>query len=356
MWTMNAQQQHIADRIVELRAFLDAHGHLPQRRSTDQAEKHLADWAYRHMRAMKPWPEAVDLIEGAGGYRQQSNRKSAPVRHQQLLEFTTAHGRLPKRNAADPAEDRLYYWAREQYLHTKHPDPKTLALLTTYGGYPRAETTRGLVDRTEELRAFVTEHGRMPIGAAGDRTDETRLYQWVAYHSRRGTLPSDTQALVARYGGAQHTTIRRIAELENFVATHSRTPSPSGESAEKSLAEWLIDYRKNEHVDPRVTGIIEFYTRRGQHQKAQPLVAELHEFIAKHHHFPRHNGNIDGEPRLYDRAYTNTNTKHPHPAIREMARRHGMSWKTLHRSHPGEGNRPRLSRKLPARTAVAAAS
>lgn len=63
-------QQQISDRNVQFSSFLDEHGHFPQRRSTDVEEKRLPDWAYRHMRTLKPWSKAAELIEGAGSYRQ----------------------------------------------------------------------------------------------------------------------------------------------------------------------------------------------------------------------------------------------------------------------------------------------
>lgn len=116
-----------------------------------------------------------------------------------------------------------------------------------------------------------------------------------------------------------------------------------------------MDYRKNEYVDPRVTGIIEFYSRRGQHQKSLALVAELHEFIAAHGRFPRYRGKTEGERKLYYLVYANTRQKHAHPAIRVMARQCGVSWQSLDVFPDPERQRAVLRRQPPLPAELAAA-
>lgn len=231
---MKNQRQHIADRIVELRAFLETYGRLPRRRTEDLSERHLADWAYRHMRTMKPWPEAVELIEGAGGYRQTAHAATTQARKQQLKEFLDTHHRLPKPSCDEQVERELGHWVYSHITKAARADSEVLAWVKSYGGYPSRPWARGCrKDRTEELRQFIDTHGRMPV----NYTDgyENGLYGWVNSNRKAGTLPRAARVLVERFGGVQHTTQRRISELEDFVAAHNRMPSAKSDAEEKSL-------------------------------------------------------------------------------------------------------------------------
>ena len=91
--------------------------------------------------------------------------------------------------------------------------------------------------------------------SANGEVYESNLYYWVALHRRTGKLPQAALRLIEKYADIPHTTRRRIAELEDFVKAHHRLPSSGGDAAEASLCGWLLDYRKNGTVDPRVTGI-----------------------------------------------------------------------------------------------------
>ena len=319
---MNHREQQIADRIVQLRAFLDEHGHLPQRRAADEQEKRLSDWAYRHMRARNPWPEAVELIEGAGGYRQIGYRSGFEDRLLALQQFTDTHGRLPSTD-----ESALGRWTYNHVNRARNVDSRVLALVRTYGGYKSRPGNSRLVDRTDDLRSFIAQHERMPT-ANGDLY-ESNLFSWVGLHRRTGKLPEAALRLAEQYGDTPHTTRRRIAELESFVETHGRMPRTTGDAVERSLFGWLLDYRKNDAVDPRVLGIVEFYTRRGAHLKAQQLVSDLGEFVAVYNRFPRNDGPVPDEHQLYHRAYSHAKKQHPHPAVLRMVREHGVKWSSL---------------------------
>lgn len=263
-WPTNPQ---VMRRLEQLRAFVAEHGRVPARRNAPEAERHLADWSYRHTRLKHPHPEVMELLSTGGGYGDMEFVHSTQERFEQLVRFVETHDRLPRYNDEDAEETSLSTWLR-QHRHRKNPNPEVLSLVERAGGLeppPRPTTSR-----YEELALFCVLNGRLPSVSIAQVKS---LARWTWQTSDRKHPGTVVGMLIAAYptyrdvsrGAADLVSlsansparVRRLQELTQFRAMHRRMPSTeAAERTERSLAVWVNNAVNNTTPPPAILAMI----------------------------------------------------------------------------------------------------
>lgn len=335
-----SKQAVLNRRIAQLRDFVETHDRLPARRAEEPQEKSLANWAYGHRRLPNPNPEAMDLMAAYGGFTGAAPRRITLTRRRQLRQFLETHGRLPDRLADDAAEHELALWA-QMHLQKRHPDPETIALIQTHGGFPAASARRRPRKSTEarvaQLREFLEAHGRLPATRSQD--EQERSLAWWAYSQAQRKNPHpETMSLIASAGGwhAQPTSRKaqqqtrdaaRIAQLQAFVETHGDRPLHRVHDREEmDLALWVDGVLRRQHPLPEVTELLAKCSRDGSasthHAVSRRRTAELRDFIEEHGRLPRHAKYDRSEKALAMWVSKQAYRRHPNPEVAALVAEH----------------------------------
>lgn len=218
------------DRRQQLQRFLAQHGRLPARGHNASAdEQSLALWVSRMGKiATGPQRAALDQVHADWS----ANRRGVPFEQSvaDLKAFMDRTGTLPSTVAEDPLEARLGRFrtamldpnvsrARREVLDAQAPGWD--AKLTI--------TARTFSSRLEDLKTFLTNHGRAPSRASGDGA-ELALHRWQNLTSVRRNADRWSAVLdTYRTAGVQPPVSKlsfdqRLEQLRAFVTQHGHAP------------------------------------------------------------------------------------------------------------------------------------
>ncbi|WP_188540338.1 hypothetical protein [Kocuria dechangensis] len=240
-------------RLAELEQFVADHGRLPNTGAEDEQEASLAIWLAAHRNRHGAHERVLEIV---GRYKTDTPTMGtdADRRLEQLRAFVTSLGRRPKLTRTRPEESSLARWAAAALAHPELAEP-VREILEPYGLITDQPRQRGLspdaARRIEQLRTFVTTHGRAPRHYGNQ--EELSLYRWLHRADRaRDPEPEVLQILAELGHPSAHA--RRVSQLEQFVAAHGRLPRSVG--VEHELYTWMNQHIQRARADPKVLALV----------------------------------------------------------------------------------------------------
>lgn len=188
--------QRTRARAEQLAVFLTVHGRLPARAAEDDQERDLAAWAYAYRRSGAADAAVLQIIADGGGYHSGARASVGERRREELVTFINTHGRLPRNRSADQQEQALFFWTRRQ-IQRPDADPVVVQLVQLMGGIRRDQTLRTF-ERVAQLEQFVATHGRLPRSHATD-AEEASLGGWLGAHRNRRGAHARVLEIIADY-------------------------------------------------------------------------------------------------------------------------------------------------------------
>lgn len=164
--------------------------------------------------------------------------------------YVEAHGKNPAQTNPDPEVARLAFWLRDQRRHTTPQRQAALdaAVPGWRGSHPGH---RAWEDSLQELRAFVTSHGRLPRWSAAD--DEMRLRNWLNDQRRRADEAQRARLdeVCAEWDEPAYSFEAQFDALKAFHAANGRLPRASDKGEAKVLGRWLSGQRQTASPERR---------------------------------------------------------------------------------------------------------
>lgn len=302
------KQQSEVQRLIELRAYIQKHGHLPARRSS------LGWWSADRILEGSPAPGVVDeLVRLKDDYPSHGQAKAIGWA-QAAAAHHTEHGVLPAlpRATISWRQDALRGLI-EQYDLPGHLLPAIRLVLDEPDPYGKKWSAV-----FSGFTAWVNAHGKLPNRRSSDQ-EEYRLANWLnvqRVNQRAGTFRPDLAERLGAVQGALTPQVRirptrqtRIAQVMNFHAAAGRFPGRgSQDDAERKLGTWLNNQRRGIH-EGRVTpadfgelanlpGALMPSPRGTQPRTGTESAARVVQFHALHAHLPRRSSGSAEERRL----------------------------------------------------------
>lgn len=201
---------------AEFTAWVNNHGHLPSRRSSDEDEYRLANWLNvqrANDRKGKLDGDYRDLLDTIRGALRAYDPEAPSERAAELAVFWKDTRRLPSTASTDRAEKRLAHYMNTTLRANSRSgilDPRIARQVAHIPGALKAVTVKlSPAERLEQLKAYVAEHGAGPDDAS---TAPDGLLAWV----NRSTGPN---ALESR---PSHRKVKAgLIELLNTLAASS---------------------------------------------------------------------------------------------------------------------------------------
>lgn len=169
----------------------------------------------------------------------------------ELAEFHAAHNRLPRTTAKDPAEARLAKYLVQGLRSSIRQGTISAARMERARMIPGATDIRVIPDQDQmldKLRAWVAEHGSMPVNSVLAGPDEVKLAVWAANNCagepeektpRRRERHLAVRALQASLPVRLPASVAHLDELERFCSGSGHLPRGTGN--EKTLSFRLAD-------------------------------------------------------------------------------------------------------------------
>lgn len=317
---------------ADLSAWLETHGRMPAPGGDGDEETRLATWASIQRRRARngrlPASQSSRLATLLGDL---TSRSGQELYMQQMVEWVTANGRLP-RMTNDPARAdenmlghrlrRLMKTFRDGTARLHHLE----ALLSIPGcleGQERTDAEARISDLRNDvtavldsappvpvgtarweasfadLQAWVASHGAVPRRRTSDG-QESKLANWLNVqrtHSRNNTLSPDREASLRTISGALETKqsllpSNRIADLAAFRNEHGRLPSElSPDPVEMSLGRFLSNLRSkmrrgtlSADLTAEAESVLGVIT--GGNRTAEAMLEEYTDYVTRHGYRP----------------------------------------------------------------------
>ena len=225
------------ERYEKVLAFCEKYGRLPE---NGDSKEEVLNW-----QSLRVWhgdmQEVIDLRNKYGVV------KSRDFRYEQLMRFIAEHDRLPKRRE-EPEEYCNFFTL---YNHHKvNPDERMQAILDKYLRKPIIKE-----ELLQRFLQFVSENDRLPSGNA----DAPREEQTLRRHVRERLMDNPTvQELFERYAKVKVIDFeQRLEQLKAFVSEHDRLPI-TAEHEEYNVLQRLRRLNKKRN-DPTLNAILDKY-------------------------------------------------------------------------------------------------
>lgn len=236
-------------RLDRLTAWIDTHGAFPRR--TAGEERSLCLWLAEQRRFDRAGTltdsRRRELAEIPGALLQR-----IPDRLGQLAEFHAGHGRLPKTTSPDPAERSLGFYLVHNLrvsIRTGRISAERLARARAIPGVTSLRPVPDQLQMLDQLRAYVAEHGHLPVRSTRNTDGERRLSDWV-----RNNLAGDPEtksaarrerhlAIQSVAAAAVPRSASKLTDIEAYCAAHGHLPS---KSADQRLNSALASCRRRQ--------------------------------------------------------------------------------------------------------------
>lgn len=206
----------------------------------------------------------------------------------------SAHGALPKRRSASPAEYSAANWLNVQRMQARKGnlfagwDEKLRTIPGALEPRPRSYSDQHFLD---VIAAFAAEHGRLPSWKSP--AERNHAYRLGRYRTmmRDGTataeIISGMTAIPGAVAAAKRSPAQRFKELEDYVGAHGHFPT---RDYSRGLATWIHRVLSEDSTaDPSVrAAVVRLKTSTHGVRLVQFLVllADMEGYLAEHGHTP----------------------------------------------------------------------
>lgn len=226
---------------AELSAWVEAHGELPRRRTSDPDEYRVANWVnvqrvqFRDNNLAADWVERLRTVPGALNPKPKMKGDLAFARS--IADFHAAHGRLPRADVPAPEGTagihllKLWNKNRDGLLA---PDARAV-LAAVPGAFGPRDVRRTPHQRLAELEEFVKTTGTFPVQGAAEGLSNW-AYRALRGQGSRAADPAEAREIrervMALRASVPYTRMARankfpayLAALEAYIRDHGHLPS-----------------------------------------------------------------------------------------------------------------------------------
>jgi superfamily II DNA or RNA helicase len=246
----------------ELTEFFATHKRLPLFSSSHESEKKLASWLTRlKYQYRETWLSYLDPEVSAYIQKQNLDKqiKNTEERLKELEAFILEHQSLPTQSYRKYNEGLAQWFQtwrsynKENWEEKLSTPARELIRLHDLKPYP---LKKALDQKIEGLNVFIIENKRLPSRQAPRSHLEKELGLWLTTlkndkkESWDEVLNPQAREILETYGLKRHSYKEKIVELESFIQTHRRLPSPKSlDILEKKLGLYVVYFKKTKGRD-----------------------------------------------------------------------------------------------------------
>lgn len=237
-------------------SFVTTNGRLPSTKQ-DGSERVLASWILNQRKRASQDRRRI-LDEKLPGWRGGVAERNWEESLARTAAYVASHGKNPAQTNPDPEVSRLAFWLRDQRMRDIAPERRAALDAAVPGWRGSHPGHRAWADSLDELREFVTKHGRLPRLSADD--GETRLRTWL--HDQRRRADDAQRARLdevwKEWDEPVYPFEAQLDALKTFHATHGRLPRTADRGEAKALGKWLSGQRQTASPERRAALDAEF--------------------------------------------------------------------------------------------------
>lgn len=200
--------------------------------------------------------ERINLLDSVGFIWDAKDERWMSSYHQ-ASDFFEKNGRLPVRSDTILNTDlqNIYHWISHQRLQMKDGSlsSERIELLRKIGCEPNLKTADDIWDENfENLRAYVTEHGKCPATTDARENEATnKIYRWMLYqrkYYKLGKLSinriNKLEAIGFVWDAKRDLWNRQFELLEKFVEINHRPSNAKDKIDGSGIGQWYLKQKK----------------------------------------------------------------------------------------------------------------